>query len=218
MKLRILAFTVACVAIVTSADAEGIWFGPQIAWPLPGSDVGDNQLGMDAGVTIYSMKKSSIGIGADVIWHYWPASPGYKADIDRYLSQTRYQVIDGSSWAFSALQMTGHVRLAVPMMVRHEAWMKVGAGVYRVNHHLEPPNWEGSPVRVINLSTDEIVWVPGGYGTIGIDVRTSSSTVFGVDASYHHLTRQSEPALLGGRAKLPSFSTFTMGLHVLFGT
>ena len=214
---RTIAFTFACLAFTTRAEAAGIWLGPQIAFPLPGRCSADNQLGVDAGLTFSRMENPYAGFGADVIYHYWPVSQAYKANFDQFLSRTRYQVIDGSSYAFHALQMTGHVRLAAPVFERHLVWVRVGVGFYRVNRNLEAPSWEGSPIKVIGLRAGNITVVPGGYGAIGFDLRPNRGTGIGLDANFHQLWSGSEPGVFGDREIPPNFSTFTLGMHVLFG-
>ena len=212
-RILALVFSLLLVIVGTSAKAETTWFGAQLGFPIPGDDLGNDQLGVDAGLTFSHMKSPFIGIGVDVAYHYWPASASYKAAFDQFLRQTRYQVLDGTSWAFDALQTTFHLRLAAPLMERHEAWMKIGGGVYRVDYNTQPPSWEGTSVRVIGPMHD-VETVFGASASVGFDVRSTPGIALGLDGTYHYL---SEEVLFGGQSTMPSFSTFTVGLHLVFG-
>ncbi|MBI5710932.1 MAG: hypothetical protein HZC42_11620 [Candidatus Eisenbacteria bacterium] len=201
--------TFACLAIAAGAEAKSTWFGPQLAFPVPARDIGDTQLGIDAGVTLNNMGSSHVGVGVDLVYHYWPASPEYKAAFDRYLRSTRYEAIDGSTWAFSAFQVTAHLKLVAPMIERHGPWLQVGAGMYRLNRNLADPNWDDSVVIVVGRGLSNITVVPGWYASVGFDFRTCSNMVLGLDANYHHLRSENKD--------IPHFSAFTVGTRVLFG-
>ena len=207
--LRILSLTLVCLAIACSAKAKNVWFGPQLSFPVPAGDIGDAPLGIDAGVTLNNMKSSHGGVGVDLIFHYWPASPEYKAAFDRYLRDTRFQVIDDSIWAFSAIQFTAHVKLVAPMSDRRGAWVQIGAGVYRLNRNLADPNWDNSVVRLLGPPPSNIALVPGWYTSVGFDFQTGSNTALGLEADYHRLTSE--------HTRIPGFSAFTVGTHILFG-
>jgi opacity protein-like surface antigen len=207
MRLGILAWVFAALAIAPGAEARSVWIGPLISFPVPAGDVGSDQLGIGAGVTLNSMDTRYAGVGLDFVYHYWPASPEFKAAFDRYLRNWRFETIDDSTWAFSAFQMTAHARLAVPIGERHSPWIQVGGGVYRVNRNLAEPNWSGSPVTV--TGADLITFVPGWYLSIGFDFRTNSRMVMGLNANYHRLGSENE--------NVPGFTALTVGTHILFG-
>ena len=209
MRLRILALTFAGLAIATGAGAASTWFGPELAFPVVARDVGDSQLGIDAGVTVHSMRGSYVGIGADLVYHYWPASPGYKAAFDRYLERRRFQVIDSPTWAFSAVQLTAHVKLVAPEIRRHSPWVKLGAGIYRLDRNLAGPNWDRVYAYVVGGNQSNIQAVLGWYGSVGFDFRTGSNMALGLRTDYHSVRSENEDA--------PSFSAFTVGTHILFG-
>lgn len=208
MRLRTLALTAALLALAAGADAQGLWIGPQLAFPVPGRNIGDAQLGFDAGVTFDYLQDPNGGVGVDLIYHYWPASPSYKAAFDDYLARTRYQVIDGSTWAFSALQATVHGKLVVPIVGQHGPWVQIGLGAYRVDRNLTEPDWVGSTF-IRGGSHSNITTVPGWYGSVGFDVRTGPNTRVGLGAEYHYLWLGAEEG--------PEFSAITVGTHLLFG-
>jgi hypothetical protein len=217
MRLRILALTLACLAFATGAEAEGIWFGPQLSFPVPARDIGDTALGIDAGVTFNVMTKSHVGFGVDLAYHYWPTSPEYKAAFDRYLRSTRFEVIDAATWAFSAFQATAHVKLVAPLRGRCSPWAQAGMGLYRLNRHLTEPNWDGVYARVLGTDPVNIEVAPGWYGSVGFDFRTCSNLVLGLDVNYHRVWSDDDSVMWLGKADIPNFSAFTVGTHILFG-
>ena len=215
-RSRILALAFGCLAIVTSAEAQETWFGPAIAFPTPAQDVGDDQLGIDLGLTLQRKPSSHVGVGFDLVYHYWPATPEYTAAYDRYL-RSWFQTIDSSTWGFSAIQGTAHLKLIGPSLEGHAPWIQLGAGLYRVNRNLAEPNWEGSTVRILGPGPKRIVILPGWYGSFGVDFRVSSRVILGLNATYQNLWKQGEPTVWGDRMEIPGFSAFTLGTHALFG-
>lgn len=194
---RSLAFTLALLAIATCAQARTTWFGPQFSIPLPTRDAGDSEPGGSFGVTATDMHRAHAGSGIDFVYHYWPVSPEYKADYDRFLSDRRGRVIDGSEWAISAFQLSGHVKLVAPLGARFTPWIKAGIGIYRVDS------------RLTGLSGTRITLDPGLYGSVGFDFAPAAGTAIGLDATLH----QVRTADFYGR----DFAVLTAGMHVLFG-
>ena len=180
---------------------------------MPARDVGGTQLGVDAGVTLTMMANAHVGVGADVIYHYWPASAGYAAAFDRYLRSTRFQALDGSDWAFTAFQVTGHVKLVPRASQRCAPWVKVGAGAYLLNLNIHEQRPEGTYAWVTGPGLGDISVVPGGYGAGGLDVHISSRVVVGLDATFHYVRARRES--WSGVNALPDFSAFTVGSHLL---
>jgi hypothetical protein len=207
--------TLACLVVAVSAEATTL-VGVQWNVPVPARDIGDRQLGVDAGVTLTQMKNAYVGVGADLIDHYWPASSAYAATFDRYLRTERMEALEGSDWAMSAFQITTHLKLVAPVWERCEPWMRIGAGVYRLNLNLDERRPEGTFAWVEGLSN--IRTVGGGYGAIGFDVRVSSPLVLGADAAFHYLrTREKSTWGWGGITDLPDFTAVTVGVHAAFG-
>lgn len=215
MPIKIVLLTFACVASAAPAAAGTTWLGAQLYFPAPARDIGDTQLGVDAGVTLTQMKNAYVGVGADLIYHYWPASSGYEAAFDRYLRTERMEALEGSDWALSAFQITGHVKLVAPAGERYAPWMKVGAGIYRLNLNLDQRRPEGTYAWAEGLGNISVV--PGGYGGVGLDFHVSSPVVLGVDATFHYVrSRQKSTWGWGGMNDLQDFSAFTVGMHALF--
>ena len=207
-RLGILALTFACLAMASGAEARDGWLGVQLAFPVPARDIGDTQLGIDVGVTFNQMQNPYVGFGLDVAYHYWPASPDYKAAFDRYLRNTRFEVIDASTWAFSALQVTTHLRVWAPMLAPRGPWVQVGGGMYRVNRNLAGSNRDGVYAYVIG-GPSNIQVVPGGYASVGYDFPVGSRWLVGFDANCHHVWSEHEG--------MRNFTAFTAGTHILFG-
>lgn len=216
MSLRILMLTLACVAFAAVADAGPLWLGPQLHFPLPGHAVGDAQLGVDAGVTLTKMKNARFGVGADLLYHYWPASEDYKSAYDRHLMQARFETIAGTAWALSAFQATGHVKLVPWPEARLAPWIQTGAGVYRIGHNLVEARPPDTYSFAVGPNRENVNIEPGVYGSVGFDFRSCSRIALGLDASYHYLQSTSRNPS-SGKIDVPDFSAFTIGAHVLFG-
>lgn len=208
MRIAVLALILMCLAAETSARDGTIWLGPEVSFPVPARDLGDDQLGIDAGMTLTVMRNTYVGTGVDLVHHYWPASPGYRAAFDRYLRRTRFQTIESTTWAFTALQLTVHVKLVAPVSDHYSPWVQVGAGLYRLDRNLGPPNWENSSTRVLYHPGD-IAMVPGGYARVGFDVRTGSRWTAGFMATFHYIGSEHED--------IPDFSALNAGTRLQFG-
>lgn len=219
ISFRCVVLAVACVALAEPAEAGTTWAGAQLHFPVPAHDVGDTQLGVDAGVTLTHMANAHVGVGADLIYHYWPASAGYEGAFDRYLRTQRLEALQGPNWALSAMQITGHVKLVAPIGGRYAPWMQVGVGAYRLNFNLDQQRPPGTFAWVEGPGTGNIKVVVGEYGGIGVDFHNASPITLGVDATFHyvHSGQRSTGAGWGGTNNLQDFSALTVGAHALFG-
>ena len=217
MPRRIFPLLFSCLVFASPAVAGSTWLGAQLHFPTPACDVGNTQLGVDAGATITLMSDSYLGMGADVVYHYWPASSEYVGAFNRYLTTTRLEALTGSEWALSSWQITGHVKVAVPAGKLLEPWMKLGAGAYRLNYNLDPHESADRYITIQGSITDNIRFVPGAYGSIGLDFRSSSPVVFGMDAAFHYVSSgEKSPWGFAGINDLQDFSAITVGLHASY--
>jgi len=173
MPIRILMLTAACLAFAARAEAGTTWVGAQLQFPVPASDIGDRQLGVGAGVTLTKMTNTHVGFGADLIYHYWPASTGYESAFDHYLRSTRLEALQGSAWAFTAFQVTGHVKLVAPLGQRYAPWVQIGAGGYRLNLNLDEQR-PGGTYTWVEGGSSNISVAFGGYGALGLDFHASA--------------------------------------------
>jgi opacity protein-like surface antigen len=217
MRLGILAVTCACLVVAAAAEAQDVWIGPQLGFPVPGHDVGDHELGIATGVSFTIMNNPYVGYGVDVLYHYWPASPGYKAAFDDYLRRTRFEMIDSETWAISAFQYTAHVKLAAPLNRSLSPWVQIGAGLYEVDRRLEDASHEGVYVWVRGTNLLNTWTAPGCYGSVGFDFRAAPRIVLGLDASYHHVWSENDSPGWAEDVHAPDFSLFTVGTHVQYG-
>lgn len=217
MRLGIVVLTCACLAVAAGAEAQDVWIGPQLGFPVPARDVGSHELGVGTGVTVTLMNNSYVGYGVDVLYHHWPASPGYKAAFDDFLRRTRFEVLDSETWAMSAFQYTAHMKLVVPLTRRLSPWGQLGAGLYRVDRRLQDASREGVYAWVVGTNPLK-TWVgPGWYGSVGLDFRAAPRIALGFDASYHHVWSEGEGYGWAKSVRAPDFSVFTAGTHILFG-
>jgi hypothetical protein len=215
MRARTVMLMFACLGLATPVAAGTTWVGAQLHFPVPARDLGDTQLGVDTGVTLTHMVNSYLGVGGDLIYHYWPASDGFEAAFDRYLRSNYLEALDGSTWAFEAFQVTGHLKLVYPTPGLGAPWVQIGGGLYRMNRNLDEQRPEGTYAWVGGTGLGDISTVYGGYGGIGFDLHLSSRCVVGLDGTYHYLLSRDEGWT--GRNDLPDFSAFTAGMHVMFG-
>lgn len=217
MRLGIPALTCAGLVMAASAGAEALWIGPQLGFPVPARDVGGHELGIGTGVTVTVMNSPHVGYGVDLLYHYWPASAGYKAAFDDHLRRTRFETIDSETWAFSAFQATVHMKLIVPLSRRFSPWVRIGGGLYRLDRHLEKASREGVYAWVEGADDINTGVVPGWYTSAGFDYRACSDVAIGLDVSYHDVFSQYEGPSWSVDKHIPGFSVFTVGTHVLFG-
>src|SRR5262245_56891614 len=108
-----LSVALVCLAIAPRAEARSLTFGPRISFPVPAGDVGSEQLGLDVGLMVYSVEGSRFSKGIEVGYQYWPATRGYMLAYDEYL-KSWFQTIDSATWAFSALDISGHLKVFGP--------------------------------------------------------------------------------------------------------
>ena len=213
---RLLIASALVLAAATSADARATRAVVQFGFPLAARDAGNSRLGVDAGASIETMPAAYYGFGLDLIYHYWPTSPDYRAAFDRYLSSTRFQVLDSSDWAFGALQVTPHLRLLAPEYARIRPWIELGGGLYWVDRNISDPNWDGAVISVRGVDWHDTVMLPGWTSSAGFDVRIGARTALGTDATFHEVGRQNATGAWGDPVSLRPFRVWTVGTHVIF--
>lgn len=218
MSRRIVMLAFACLAFTPRAVAGTTWLGAQLQFPVAARDIGSTQLGAGVGVTVTQMQNAYVGVGADLAYHYWPASSGYEAAFDRYLRTERFETLGGSDWALSVVQLTGHVRVVGPAGGRYVPWLQVGAGGYRLNLNLDQRWPANTYAQALGPGLSTIKLAPGGYVALGVDVHSPSPLAFGADATLHYVDSHQKSAWgWGGINDMQDFSAFTVGAHVHFG-
>src|SRR5438128_1086560 len=100
------------LALPGPVHAATNWLAVRVAVPVPAASVGDAQ-GIDAALTLTGMAGLHVGFGGDVAYQYWPASSGYTAAFDRYLRTARLASLTSPTWAFTAIEATGHVKFVL---------------------------------------------------------------------------------------------------------
>jgi hypothetical protein len=214
MTFRILVLTVACLVVAAPAVAASASLGAELHVPTATHDIGDSQLGVDAGGTCTLMLNRYVGLGGDVVHHYWPASPGYTAAFDRHLRRTLFESLETTDWAITALQVTGHVRLVAPAVLRCVPWIQAGAGTYRLDRNLVERKTADTYAWVLGRRLENVVSVPGVNGTLGLDYRGGLPVVVGLDATLHRVWSHDQDWF--GDKDMPDFSALTVGAHVLY--
>lgn len=217
MRPALLVLALAFVAIAPSARANPVWLGAQLAFPVPAHDVSGNQLGVDAGATLNMAEVGHVGVGLDIVYHYFPAGAGYKAGLDRYLYLRRLVAIEGPNYAFKAIQVTPHFRVTAPLGGHWASWIQIGGGAYFIDRNLGPTDWTGSYFYFTGPGPKKYTLQPGWNAGVGIDARPGSNITVGVDATYHQIPSVTEKGIFDSDAMVPTFNAITAGVHVLYG-
>jgi hypothetical protein len=212
-----LAFaTLLCAAPAFAADSPDsrTWFGPQVGMPLVTARVGSGLTGMDTGFTIDHMENEYFGVGLDVAYHYWPADDSYRASFERYLRRTYYQKLAAPQWAFTATQVTVHLKGVAPGFRGITPWGRVGAGLYVLSENVEEPDYSGSNVLYMGTPPDRNHEGYGGFVSVGFDFRRTRHTAWGVGGTYHYVGGYLDGSL--STKEMPDFSAVTLGLQVMY--
>ena len=219
-----LAASVVAMTLVSFVILPGrVQAGPTLVrmqWgvPLSAQDVGDDRPGRGGGVSVTHMGESFVGFGVDVLAHDWPASASYRESFDRYLRSTRFETIRGTEWGFTALQMTAHVRLALPGALRFAPWMQVGGGAYRLDLNLNEVRTADTYAWVEGPEVSQKSWtVAGGYAEAGLDLHVFSRLALGMDLTVHDVITNRKGEGLFASSRLPDFQALTFGTHLQFG-
>lgn len=219
LRPAVLGLVIASLAVSTAALAAGerTRLVAHLDFPVPARDVGSTQLGVGAGLSITQMDDSHVGMGLDLVHHYWPASGAYTDAFDRYLRRTHLTSLEGSTWALSAFQVTAHLKVEAPTNEAGKPWAKLGGGVYRLNLNLDEQRQEpGTYAWVLSPRTNTITAAPGMYGSLGFDFQTGARVALGLDATLHYVWVGSELPSYHSK-DLPDFVAFTLGLNLQFG-
>ena len=183
-------------------------FGLHVATPVPSADVSDTDVGVHVGGT-FTVMHTSVGVGLDFAYQYWPASTSFKETFNTLLRQGTWGFLElaGTPWRFSALQTTPYAKLVVPARNWGTTWLKVGAGLYLVN-----PNIRGVFTQdglLVQTDHSKGVWIPGFNVSVGMDFLSSTIVAPGLEASFHYV---------GAKEDFGSdFRGFAAGMHVMFG-
>jgi len=219
--LAMAAVTAAPVRAGAPGGRPALLVGPEIAIPVPGIDVGRDQLGIDAGIVVDATVYRHVRVGFDLMYHYWPTDAAYKAAIDHFLYSEFLTAIDGAHYAFSAIQASPHVRFESSVGGGAWGWAQIGPGLYVVNHNLAPADWSGGWLQVLGPGMERTSPVFGIHLGVGLDGQPGPHTVLGVDATLHILPVEGDEDLVFGSSPgmvhIPGFTALTLGAHVLFG-
>jgi hypothetical protein len=105
--------------------------------------------------------------------------------------------ISGSRTTVSAVQATIHGKFFALERGPVLPWMKVGAGVHRLNSRLELPiaALQASGVRMSTYAPDHISHEIGYRVGAGVDLAITADTKLSLDATYHVITNKQESFL-----------------------
>jgi hypothetical protein len=170
--------------------------GPQLGFPVPAAEIGNHQLGINAGVTANLFDQPVVGMGLDVAYHYWPVSSEHKATFERGFSGLLE--IGAPDWNISAIQTTAHLKIVPPVSGAFRPWWQLGAGMYGMNPLLD--------FMGVKLKSQ---WQPGAFTSIGFDFEASPRMRVGLDVSYHRVWVKDK---FGS-----DFHAFEVGTHLLIG-
>jgi hypothetical protein len=184
-------------------------YGAQFAIPLATANTSHTELGLQAGLTLTQMLNPVAGFGVDVAYHDWPTSSEFKAGVNSLVRSASYNLLElgGTTWTFTALQATGHLKFAAPFNRRFVPWLQTGAGGYWVNPRIRGLIAPDGSFVSTKPSASKLM--RGAYATVGIDFGSGPGAKVGLDATYDHIWSNED---FGA-----DFGAFALGAHVLFG-
>jgi hypothetical protein len=205
-----MALAFACLSVAARAHAEQFEVGPRVAFSVPTGRSGIGaDLGFNAGVRAIFMSGPKVGFCAELGYHRWPGSPYANAEFDAFFSGVSGAAITGSKLTLSALEATGSVRVAPPVRGPVSPWIRVGAGLYRVNTNLRLPKdaLEAAGWQVQNESWNSASYEFGYMGSAGVGFKSGGRIRPGIDAFYHYLVKKDDSGA--------HLTVFTIGVYLL---
>jgi hypothetical protein len=184
--------------------------GPWVSMSVPTGVAGDQfDRGVNAGVSITTMRTRMVGAGADLGYGLW-SSPAAGAALDALFTAFGTTPVSGTKYTMAALRGSLHVKVVPLPGGRVAPWVQVSAGVCRVNKRLQFPadQLRAAGWQVLKESSDEISYEPLLVTGVGFDLKTRTGMKLGLDASYQWLVLADND---------PAFTAFTIGGHILFG-
>ena len=198
MRFTIMALGLTCIGSASMVEARGLEYGPRIAISIPTQDAGKTLTsGVGYGLTATFMESPRRGFGVDIAYHRWPGSPDADRRLDALFSLFSDAPISGSRTTVSVVQATIHQKIFAFEKGPVLPWMKVGAGVHRLNAKLELPiaALQASGVRVSKYGPDHISHETGFQIGAGLDFAITAGTKLSLDGSYHLIITKQEPFL-----------------------
>lgn len=214
MNVLGLLLAIACLVLAADARAQSSWWGGRVEIPMAGDDVGEDELGFSVGLTRLRMHNDHVGVGLDLRFHEWPASDGYRAELDRYLRRW-YQSLDSPTWTFHTYEVSGHVKFAAPAVVRMAPWIQAGAGVGLVDRRIGAPTWETFGIRVIDSQPARLTALPVWNAGAGLDLHASPTSTVSVCATWRGIVNEGFLGTSVRQAQMPAFTGFTLGVQLL---
>ncbi|MGH7741154.1 MAG: hypothetical protein ACRENS_03945, partial [Candidatus Eiseniibacteriota bacterium] len=194
----------------TTRGLYALEFGSFFSAPIRAAGASRDEPGFDAGLNFTAMLNSSIGVGVDVAYHYWPVSTAFKDTFNTSLRDQTLNTLElgGTTWRLNTLQYTGHIKLAAPSYGALSPWLQIGAGLYRVDPNTTGYSGDAGFFTVIVQPLKRTSHF--GYNfTTGIDVSTGPRARLGIIGSYNWLNcHDTYNSNLG---------IFSIGVHALFG-
>jgi len=210
VRFRVMALAFACLSVAARAHAEQFEIGPRFAFSVPTGDSGIGaDLGFNAGARATFMGGTTVGFCAELGYHRWPGSPYANATADAFFSGVSGAAITGSKLTLSAFEATGSVKVVPPVKGPVSPWVRVGAGLYRVNTNLRVPKdqLEAAGWQVQNESSNNASYEFGYVGGVGLGFKSGGRIRPGLEASYHYLVGKDD----SGAHR----TVFTIGVYLL---
>ena len=194
----------------TTAIWHGFEIGPTFSMPIPAGSASPDELGMDVGLSFTTMGNPFLGIGVDVAYHYWPVSSEFKDSFNDILRPGTFNTLElgGTTWRPSALQLTGHLKLAAPPDRAWIPWLQAGAGLYHVDPNIAGYRGDAGffTITIGPLNSTSHL---GYYFSTGVDFPTWPRTRLGLVGSYHRVMCADRYG--------SDLGIFSVGGHLLFG-
>jgi hypothetical protein len=164
----------------------GFEIGPTFSLPLPAASANRDVIGLDAGLSCTVKSAPHLGLGADVAYHYWPASAKFKQTFNRFMYEQTFGTLELGEgvWGLQVIQVGGHIRVAAPEARGARPWVQVGISDYHID-----PNTTGysGDAGFFQITAPPLKRTRrlGLSVALGADVSVGRHARLGLDATYH---------------------------------
>jgi hypothetical protein len=184
--------------------------GTTFSLPLPAASANRDEIGLDVGLSCAAKTNTIVSFGANIAYHYWPVSAGWKQGFNEFLSERTLNTLrlGGGTWGLRVVQLGVHFRFAAPPTQAARPWLQVGGSSYHVDPHTSGYSGDAGFFRVTAPPLERTKHL-GCSVAVGADLFGAGSARMGLDATYHFVNCSDNYG--------ENLQVFTVGAHALFG-